>query len=421
MKQSLFAVALAALVVSSACGQDSAPPVILELDDALRLALERNPQLRAAEAGVRAAEGRRIQAGALPNPALSAEVEDFGGRDEYQGFDAAQTTVGLEQTVELGGKRAARTGLAGAELKLAERDRELMRCNVLATTTERFVDVLAAQELLGLSLEACRMAELVYQTVSNRVAAGKDAPVEEARARAELMLGRLDLERAGSRVEVSRRSLFAMWAAKAAGTEQVRGDLSKATGNAPDMEAVLEALTRSPGWRRLDDDVLAAECAVSLERSGRIPDLSAGAGIRSAQADDSRTFMASLSIELPVFDRKRGGIIAAGAELERRSAEREAGQLGLTEELKDACAQFIALQKEATVITREALPALEQAFAAAQASYAGGKTGYLDMQDARRLLLEMRGRQIETLAGCRKALVQVERLTGQSPGGLKTK
>ena len=80
MRKSLTVITLAALWVVSAFCEDAGFPQGLALEDALRLALERNPQIRAARLAVQAANGRLLQAGTIPNPTLSAEVEDFGAR-----------------------------------------------------------------------------------------------------------------------------------------------------------------------------------------------------------------------------------------------------------------------------------------------------------------------------------------------------
>ena len=52
---------------------------LLTLEVAIRRALELNPLLKAADAGVSSADARALQAGLWPNPELELEVENFGG------------------------------------------------------------------------------------------------------------------------------------------------------------------------------------------------------------------------------------------------------------------------------------------------------------------------------------------------------
>lgn len=405
------------LVAAAACGE-AITQNVLTLEEALRLAAERNPGLRAAQAGVRAADGLLVQAGTVPNPAAAFEAEDFGGSREKRGFDSGQTTASLEQPLELGGKRAARRQAAAAALRLTERERDALRLDVIQETTERFIDVLAAQEELSLSKEARQTAESIHQTVSNRVAAGKDSPVEEAKARAELALACVAVDRAKSRLAQSRTALCAEWGDATPLFDSARGSLSQIPGAAPGFGPLADAMTRSPDWARWPDDIRAAELEVESARRSRIPDVSVGAGIRQSQADDTVSFVATLGMELPVFDRRRGSILAARAELDRRQAEREAACSALRSELAQAHESLTAAVNAAATIARDALPAAEQAFAAAQASYAGGKISYLDIQDARRSLVDMRRQQLEILAEYHRAVARVERLAGTSLAAL---
>lgn len=384
----------------------------LTLVKALELSLARHPSLRAANLEVQATEGMGRQARTLPNPTLTAEVEDFGGSGEQQGFDAAQTTVSLEQTIEWSGKRTGRRNAATAEAKRAERERTARRLDVIQETREHFVDVLAAQAEWALEQETRRTAESIHQTVSRRVSAGKDSPVEEAKARAELARAKLSEERAHSRRVVARRALCALWGEDTPSFEAVLGNLSDLGPAVPELEGLAESMVLSPEWARGTDEIQAAEWAVQAERHSRIPDLTLGAGIRQSQADGQQSYVAMIGVDLPIFDRNAGRLQAAQADLERSRMEQEAAQTALRVELATASEQLTTLRKAALSMVQDALPAAEQAFAAAQAAYASGKIGYLDIQDARRSLVETRRQQIETLAEYHRAAALVERLAG---------
>jgi outer membrane protein, heavy metal efflux system len=110
---------LALASTAFATHQSNAEPVaqrsgMLTLPQALQRALAANPKLTAAERELGIATCRRIQAGAIPNPELSFELDDAFGTKEYRGTERAETTLQLSQLIELGGKRDARVraGLA---------------------------------------------------------------------------------------------------------------------------------------------------------------------------------------------------------------------------------------------------------------------------------------------------------------------
>ena len=92
--------ALLALSVAAglAHAQSAAP---LTLTEALRRVEAGSPHIAAAEASVRAAEGRARQAGYSPNPEARLEVENALGSGPYEGLDSSEATLAIGQTLEL--------------------------------------------------------------------------------------------------------------------------------------------------------------------------------------------------------------------------------------------------------------------------------------------------------------------------------
>ena len=72
---------------------------------AFQKALRNNPSYMAALADIDMADGERLQTSLLLNPNAIIEVENFAGENEQEGFDGAEITLGIEQTIEIGGKR----------------------------------------------------------------------------------------------------------------------------------------------------------------------------------------------------------------------------------------------------------------------------------------------------------------------------
>jgi len=86
----------------------AAPP--LRLADLLREAREKNPDLKAATARVRAAQSSISPAGALDDPMLMVQL--WNGPVD---FSTVPIMVQLSQNIPLGGKRGARTDMARAD------------------------------------------------------------------------------------------------------------------------------------------------------------------------------------------------------------------------------------------------------------------------------------------------------------------
>jgi outer membrane protein, heavy metal efflux system len=74
-----LAVALVSAMPPFAQAEPSGPSGVLTLSRALQRALAANPKLAAADRDIGIAAGKRIQAGAIPNPELSFELENAFG------------------------------------------------------------------------------------------------------------------------------------------------------------------------------------------------------------------------------------------------------------------------------------------------------------------------------------------------------
>ena len=102
----------------------------LTLDEAIRLALTNNPELRASGARVEAASWRAYQARKWSNPELELSAEDWpvgsGG-----GFSKSKQTIGIAQTLPFPGKKSLDKQIGGAGLKLSEAELALRRTEIV--------------------------------------------------------------------------------------------------------------------------------------------------------------------------------------------------------------------------------------------------------------------------------------------------
>ena len=89
----------------------------LSLDQAIRLALNHNPQLQASEARKAAAVGRSLQARAWPNPELELTTDDLPTR--RGGFSQAKNMAGITQVVPFPGKKTADAQIGAADAATA--------------------------------------------------------------------------------------------------------------------------------------------------------------------------------------------------------------------------------------------------------------------------------------------------------------
>ena len=124
----------------------------LSLAEALRQAQDNSPTLSAASRLVDISLGERQQAGLLPNPELSWEVEDTRS-------NTRTTTTQITQPIELGGKRGARIELAEKGQSAASVELERSQNELRADVIQSFYDNLQARMRVELAEQSLALAE----------------------------------------------------------------------------------------------------------------------------------------------------------------------------------------------------------------------------------------------------------------------
>lgn len=384
----------------------------LTLQRALSQALLGSPELAAFSYDVRAAEARTMQADFLPNPVLGLDSQDFGGRDTRSGFSGAQTTLSFSQLVELGGKRAKRVRAAQLDESLAAWDYEAKRLDTLLETSRAFFGLLAAQQRLDLAQEALGLDRQVHGSVSERVRAGKVSPLEERRAQVAVANATLALERARRDVEAARDRLVMQWGGRSATFERAVGDLADITPP-PSLPDVLSLAARNPDVARWGHEVESREAKLAVERSKDIPDPTLSAGVRQYGEDNSKAFVAGISIPIPVFGLNQGNVLDAQHRLAKGYAERRAAEARAANAARQGFQKLSTAFDEVMSLKRDVLPAATTAFDGASEGYGLGKFSLTDVLDSQRALTEARARQVDAMAEYQGARAELERLIGQ--------
>jgi len=388
-----------------------APEGAITLRDALAAALLGNPDLAAFAWEVRVREARALQAGLLPNPELSIEVENVAGSGDFRRTRQAETTLALGQLIELGGKRAKRLRIAELDAALAGWDYETRRVEVFAAVVRAFAELLAAQERLRLSDELLDLAKKSLESVARQVRAGAASPVE--RTRAEVTLATQDLERrsAEAALAAARARLAASWGGRDARYEEAKGDLFAVVAP-PSREEITRRLEANPELARWVQEIELRKAVVELEDAQRIPDPVASAAVRRLEESNDTALVFGVSLPLQVFDRNQGARLAARRDLTKARHQRRAVEVGVRAALAVVIQELGASYQEVVTLREQVLPKAELAYRDVRRGYLRGLFRYLDVLDAQRSLFELRSRELDALQTYHSAVAEVERLTG---------
>lgn len=374
--------------------------------------IENNPELRIFAARLRGSAGMRQMAGQGPGLALEADMENFAGSGELQGFDAAEQTLALSSAIELGGKRAARSGVAAARAGQIAAERDVKIVDLLGEVTRVFVQALAAQEHARLARDQVRLETAILGGVRQRVAAGAAPEAERLRAQSSLTQANLALSQQLRELGVHKMQLAMLWNSEVVDFSELEGDLF-AFPAVDTFEALLErasqsaALTLYAGEERLKD------LELQLARSKATLDIDWRFGVRRLEASGDSGLVAGVSVPLFSGARARGELAAALAEREQAALQTQNAHLAWRLRLYEAYQGQQQGVATAKTLRDELIPTLTRALEQTRLAYERGRYGYLDLAAAQRELLDVRKAAIDAAATALTQGALIEQLTGE--------
>jgi outer membrane protein len=394
----MLAVFVALTVAAGAWAQEATElPSPLTLEDALRIALEANPRVAAAEAQLRAREAAYDGQKARRLPTLSLDISGSTSKslDRTTNVDgvSVQTSGGTTENSDIAATLsytfyqsgrgeaidAAREQTRASEASLVNAQRQLLQ--LVATVWHT---IQSEQELAGVAEQSVDNAERHLELVDARIAAGTAAETDRLPVEADLAAAEYDLVSATNAVWQSIAELREYLALPPDVLPHLAGvpelDIERA-----DLEAWIDtALSDRPDLQAQQRSVRVA--ALNVDQA----QISAGLSfIAQGQADYGRhtgtngeTWALTAGVSFPLFDRQaRAGVDEAKASLEASRQQLAELELSVAREVSQAW-YSLADATERVTSAQASLASAQSNLDAARERYAAGVANVIAVTDA---------------------------------------
>lgn len=349
-------------------------PAELSLRQALIEAERRSPDLAAARAEIAAAQGRLDQAGLRYNPQFSVELENFGGSGALRGFRTTETTVSVNQQIDLAGHRRARVTLGEARLFAQQLRYAITRADLIADVRRLFAAALAAREQLTLARDNVERATELARVARELVDAGREPPLRGLRAQAALARATATLRSAEAEEVEARRSLATRLGATNP-PERLTGDATT-----PIPTTIVANATLDVQLAQAERAITEAELG-QARAEGRV-DPSLGIGVRHVRETGDVGLVAGFSMPLPIFNRNQGNVAAAQSGIDAADARLAAQRNESRTQIANARSDLAAAEARLQALEGSGLGEAREALRLAQISYRAGKASLLELLDA---------------------------------------
>ena len=405
----------------------------LRLEDLERMALQNNPTIGQAEAAIRAAEGRRAQAGLMPNPIIGYAGEELSARAFGQ---KSEHYVFAEQEVPLGGKLKKSRDIFARERAQAQAEAATQKQRVLNAVRTLYYEALGAQRLVETRDELAKLASEAVEVTGELFNTGAADRPDVLAIQVEARRARLDLVIAENERDQIWRQIAAVVGDPFLKPARLVGDLEQGLPML-ELEQLLATLLReSPEVKRAQAGIERARASLVRAKAEPTPNLFLRGGM-GYSTELLETFppqppgrksgpeaFAEVGLRIPLFNRNKGAIAEASAELD--FAEREARRVELMLRARTASA-FRAYQNALSVATEyreQIVPRARQAYELYLENFRRMAAAYPQALIAQRTFFQTQAEYVRALVDVWRNATQLEgfMLTGalDAPGGMSS-
>ncbi len=412
---------------------ETAPPPAQEGDRRLRLedlenmALESNPTLAQALSAVRAAEGRKLQAGLYPNPTIGATGDENTPGPIIRGGEFG---FFVEQRFVTAGKLAKSRNIAEQERLQAEATAHAQKYRVLNSLRALYYEALGAERRVQVRTQ---LATLSWQAVkiSNELAnvGAADQP--------DLLESEIEAERAEVTLIMARNAQAKVWRELAAVVGKPSLQPASLEGNleeVPHLElenALSKLFSESPEIQTSEVAVVREEAALRRAKVEKIPDIVARGGLRKnrelLEAGGTPVGLEGffdVGVEIPFFNRNQGNVAAARASLERAQREVERVRLSLRMRMAQVYREYQDSLTTAEKYRAQMIPRARKAYDLYLNNFRQMAAAYPQVLIAQRNLFQLQEDYVSALINTWRSAIEIQGLllTGglEAPGTMGT-
>lgn len=381
----------------------------MTFNEAINIAYKNSPIIKAQIAQIHKAQGKLIQSTLLPNPQISAEFENISGSGAYNNFNSAETTFSIQQPIVLGGRLDAQGRANTKYVHVQQAQLEALKSNVYRQVGEAYINLLYGQRWVQVAKKLVHLNERIVQSITTRMKAGASSKVDLKLAQVALGESKITLIRARRKQAALQIQLVNLLNIRS------KHPLVVSDSGVPhrfrSWKSILSTANESNFLVVQRVLIEANKSKIIADKKQAWPNLNAALGMRHFSATDDNALVASLSMNLPIFNYNQGTVKSSQSVYSKSIFDYRQVALKLNSDLRTYYLDAVQNQEEAQIVTRDLLPTAKSAVHLARKGYAAGRYSYLQLANAMRMLLNEEKHFIDAHAKLDKAIINIKGLT----------
>lgn len=374
----------------------------LTLEQALDLARQYSPELRAARIYSQAAEKSVDAAGIWKNPKLEFEAEGLGLDNDL--FSEGEYTLGLKQEFQRGGKQKKEREIAFQSVGVAHQailEKELI---LDLEVRQAFLELMFQQETGKVRAEQEQLGRAFVEVAKRRHNVGGGSELDVVQAELALEETILSQTCCFGDLLAAKETLSAL-----IGISMTK--LSEVTSPYYELETLtnLAVAASHPTLRRLEAQTEKIRSEAQWAKAQDASNVWLGAGYRYEAAGEISSLVFSASMPLSFNKRGRAEQAASLLRADAVQAERDEVWRKLHQELATGLAIYSGAKLEVDLTKKNLIPKAEQAYELSREGYNTGRFSWIELIAAQQNLADIRIRYIESLRDAHLAHAQISK------------
>ncbi len=395
------------------------PVVRIDLDQAIRLALEHNPALKAARTQIEQSRAQEITAGIRPNPVLATDYNFLPifspsnfSLPVQQNPLPEEFDAGLSFTFERGRKRPARLGAARDQTRVVESQVSDAERVLTLNVAQQFIGVLLAKSNRDFARENLKSFQETLNLSEERFKAGDISKNDLLKIQLQLLQFQTDVSSAELALVQALASLRQLLGYDAVPVDyDVAGELAyqPLRLNREDLQVL--ALRTRPDLQAAERAVTAAQSSYQLARANGKRDLTTSFTFTHITSVNAADF--GLNIEIPLFNRNQGEIARTQVAITQAQENAKGVEQTALTEVSNAYEGFSTNDKVVQIFLSGYRQQAKDSRELSEFAYRHGAASLLDYLDAERSYRATELAYRQALANTMLSLEQLREAVGK--------
>ncbi|OED34223.1 hypothetical protein AB834_07615 [PVC group bacterium (ex Bugula neritina AB1)] len=386
----------------------------LSFEDIIPLILENNIDIKLSKINMNKSQVSYKQKSLWRNPTVDIDWDNWGGSKDTANKEDLESTWSFSKSIDFSQQGHFSKKIGRLDKIYHEKIFDHTQRETLSKASNTFALILKMQSDLNLAKKRSVLLEEMLAVATKKMKAGRCSEVELLSIQALLAEGKINILEAQENLKIKKHKLERFWNHDAKILGSVYGTLENIPP-LPSIDDLKNSLDNNIEIIKMKYDIKKASITFDLEKRKVLPTVDLKIGTRFLQESDQNTWVASLSIPLPLFDQNQNAIKLAKIEKKANSLDFEMNNKRIEVSFLEQYQHLKLLLRKINIMKEKIIPLNLRALHLTHKGYHQGAFSYFEVLSAEKKSFDVQEKIISFAAQYIKKYNNLMLYVGKDP------